>query len=122
MQLACPACAATYQVPDALIGGGRQMQCVRCGEGWFATAPSYAEMSVPSPSALAAPRIAPPAQPLLSEPADAAPMGGSRKLALAWSASIIVWLGGLYALCHARLVLAEAWPPIARLYAALGLE
>lgn len=119
MQLACPACAATYQVPDALIGGGRQMQCVRCGEAWFATAPSHAQTPAPLP---VAPRIAPSAEPLPSEPAIAAPMSGSRRLALAWSASIIVWFVGLYALWHARLVLAEAWPPIARLYAALGLE
>ncbi|MBC7430589.1 MAG: zinc-ribbon domain-containing protein [Rubritepida sp.] len=122
MQLACPACAATYQVPDALIGGGRQMQCVRCGEAWFATAPSHTETPASPPVAPAVPRTAPPAHTLPSEPAIAAPIGGSRRLALAWSASIIVWLGGLYALWHARLALAEAWPPIARPYAALGLE
>ena len=121
MQLACPACAATYQVPDALIGDGRQMQCVRCGEAWFATAPSQPETPPPRPDAPAMPRIAPPAEPVPSAPAIAALIGGSRGLALAWSASIIVWVGGLYALWHARLALAEAWPPITRLYAVLGL-
>ena len=30
----CPACTASYDVPDALLGGGRSVRCVRCLREW----------------------------------------------------------------------------------------
>lgn len=36
MRVSCPACAATYEVPDDLIGAGRRLRCARCGENWLA--------------------------------------------------------------------------------------
>ncbi|MCX7933366.1 MAG: zinc-ribbon domain-containing protein, partial [Rhodovarius sp.] len=54
MRLACPACAATYEVPDALVGQGRQIRCARCGHVWFAApaqAPAAPVAGTPTPAA-----------------------------------------------------------------------
>ena len=34
MRIVCPACAASYDVPDALLGEGRSVRCVRCLREW----------------------------------------------------------------------------------------
>jgi predicted Zn finger-like uncharacterized protein len=49
MRIHCPACQATYEVPDHLIGPGRSLRCRTCGHAW---------------------RVAP--EPILSEPAASA--------------------------------------------------
>lgn len=127
MQLACPACAATYQVPDAMIGEGRQMKCVRCGESWFASAPlaGGVEDEPTSP-------VAPPPQPIAVEPAAiptpsqspaaeaTPPRRSGALLSLAWVGSLAAWAAGLYVLWSAGETLMALWPPIARLYAWVG--
>lgn len=81
--------------------------------------------------ALGAPPVQPPApprpprQPRPIEPAlprlgDAPPQGRTT-LILAWVASLLFMLGTLAALLLLRAELAEAWPPLERLYQALGL-
>lgn len=122
MHLACPSCAASYQVPDALIGAGRQMRCVRCGEDWFAVPPGMAReaMEAVAPPIIAAPP--PPAPAASAEPARppiAARPRPSLTLPLAWLASAAVWAGAGYALWAMRERLTALWPPIARLYALL---
>lgn len=124
MQLACPACAATYQVPDALIGDGRQMHCVRCGEEWFARPPAPLPIiAVPAPvveveTSPTVPVVAKP-PPLVAATAPAK-RSGSLALLLAWLGSVGLWAGGLYGLWAMRQELSTFWPPIARLYALLG--
>jgi predicted Zn finger-like uncharacterized protein len=34
MRITCPTCAATYEVPDHLVGSGRSMRCRKCGHAW----------------------------------------------------------------------------------------
>ncbi len=34
MRLICPACSATYEVPEQKLAGRRTVKCARCGEGW----------------------------------------------------------------------------------------
>ncbi len=35
MRLVCPSCAATYDVPDELLGSGpRRLRCARCAHEW----------------------------------------------------------------------------------------
>lgn len=133
MQIACPACAATYQVPEAMIGAGRQMRCVRCGEDWFAPpAPDLAAVPEQPPVAqvealpLAPPPPAISPAPILPAPAaqeSAQPTArrSSALLLLAWLVSAVIWLVALYALWAWREPLSELWPPIVRLYALLGL-
>jgi len=39
MRVACPSCAAAYEVPDALLTADRTVRCARCGENWKPMAP-----------------------------------------------------------------------------------
>ena len=132
MQIACPACAATYQVPEAMIGDGRQMRCVRCGENWFASPLQAGPAETPPPATLAVTQSPPTAKPpewveaphttATPEPATVlARPSPTLLLPLAWVVSAVVWLGGVYALWAMREPLSELWPPIARLYALFGL-
>ncbi|MBY0337209.1 MAG: zinc-ribbon domain-containing protein [Acetobacteraceae bacterium] len=50
MQITCPACAATYRVPDAAIGAGRSLRCAKCAHEWW-VAPPAAEQPAPAPAA-----------------------------------------------------------------------
>ena len=60
MRIMCPACTASYDVPDALLGGGRSVRCVRCLREWQPGQPTAAPL--PSVSTRAAwPDAAPPA-------------------------------------------------------------
>ena len=34
MRIICPACTASYDVPDAMLGGGRSVRCLRCLREW----------------------------------------------------------------------------------------
>ncbi len=137
MQLVCPSCAASYSVPDALIGTGRNMRCVRCQHDWFATAPVEVPVEVPMPDPVveaAAEPEAVPAMPIHTLPVKpkapprktgAAPVaapGGkpSALLILAWVASIGLVAAGGWALWAYRAPLAEFWPPLIRLYTLLG--
>ena len=49
MRLTCPACAVTYDVPDARIGAGRRVRCARCQHDWFVEPPSLAATPPESP-------------------------------------------------------------------------
>ncbi len=40
----CPACTASYDVPDALLGGGRSVRCVRCLREWQPGQPTVAPL------------------------------------------------------------------------------
>ncbi len=141
MQLVCPSCAATYLVPDAMIGAGRSMRCARCGHDWFAapSAPAPAPASAPDeaatpaqlapePAVAAEPRSRPSPPPVAAQrlaPVDVVAVEQGREsgkllLALAWIASIAVLAVGGYFFWTRRGPLAEFWPPLSRLYALLG--
>lgn len=51
---------------------------------------------------------------------DAPKRRGSPMLILAWVASAAIWAAGLYGFWALRVPLADAWPPLTRLYALLG--
>jgi predicted Zn finger-like uncharacterized protein len=40
MRVACPSCAAAYEVPDVLLTADRIVRCARCGENWKPMAPA----------------------------------------------------------------------------------
>lgn len=63
-----------------------------------------------------------PAGPSPITPAEAPAPSGQGWLAVAWIASFGAIGAGLYALFHWQAEIAAAWPPAARLYAALGLS
>jgi predicted Zn finger-like uncharacterized protein len=46
MQIACPNCATTYDVPEAALGAeGRSVRCARCKNTWLARKPEFAMAS-----------------------------------------------------------------------------
>lgn len=65
MDIACPNCAATYRVPEALVAQGKPLRCAACGETWVPEIP-------PAPEA--APEEAPAAESHAPEPAPAEPV------------------------------------------------
>ncbi len=71
MRIACPGCAAEYDVPDTLLATGpRSLRCARCGTEFRAELPP-AEPFVAEPKL--APAVAPPPMPE-PEPAVAVPV------------------------------------------------
>ena len=137
MRIACPACAAAYEVPDRLLAGpARTLRCSRCGTDFalpgaaapVAPPPVEARQPEPPPEppAIATPPPAAAARPeALVEPRavpqSAAPEPASPALLRAWVASVAVVLVAILSLLvfHTRVM--EAWPASRRLFAALGL-
>lgn len=164
MRIACPTCAAAYEVPDAILAAGpRLLRCARCSTEFPAALPEAearpqattvadpAPDPIPEPSAEPPPRdaspapdpmppspepapdlaVAPrdrppptrgPAVPSPIEPPEPPAASGQGALAAAWMASVAAIAAGVFALLHWQAEIAAAWPPAARLYAALGLS
>jgi predicted Zn finger-like uncharacterized protein len=40
MRIACPICAAAYDVPDQMLQSGRKVRCGKCGHQWVAALPA----------------------------------------------------------------------------------
>ncbi|HUM09116.1 MAG TPA: zinc-ribbon domain-containing protein [Acidocella sp.] len=61
MQIICPNCSTSYEVPDAVFGGRpRKLRCVQCGHQWRAgPAEPAVEWTAPTPSAPAETPAAP---------------------------------------------------------------
>ncbi|MBC9207686.1 zinc-ribbon domain-containing protein [Roseomonas aerophila] len=131
MRLECPACAAAYDVPDALLKPGQPVRCVRCHALWqpdTETTPDPAPPPPPPQPVLPpAPRAITPAQlqpgrpPAVSAPARS-PRASLAAPVLAWAASLAVLVGAGAALVYHRAAVIEAWPPAAHLFLALGLH
>jgi len=136
MELTCPACAAAYNVPDAMIGEGRQIRCARCGHQWFATpsqgtsesseappappAPPPAEPE-PAPTTVLAPEPEPEPEPEApAEPELTSPPPRSIGLWLAWAASLALVVGAAGALWQFQAAVTAVWPPFGRLAAWFG--
>ena len=136
MQIDCPACAAGYEVPDALLAGRRPVRCARCGHQWVpqappppillradggGTEPERASMDAPArPLVPSAPRQAGPLAPRVSGSGLAA-ASASRALRLAWAGSLVLVAAALALLLVYHRPIARAWPPSLRVYGALGL-
>ena len=63
MKLACPSCAAVYDVADDAIGpAGRKVRCRACGSSWHEPPRAIASRAAPAPAAVP-PMVALPAEP-----------------------------------------------------------
>jgi predicted Zn finger-like uncharacterized protein len=72
MRIACPACAAAYEVPDRLLAGApRMLRCSRCGAEFAPPRPAPPEPDPPPPRAPEPPPDPPPAPPEPPDPAFA---------------------------------------------------
>ncbi|PZW37721.1 putative Zn finger-like uncharacterized protein [Humitalea rosea] len=143
MRITCPACDASYDVPDGMLSAASEVRCVRCTHVWrplgpapmpappvASPAPKPAPPPVPPPLAPAqpapAPRPRPPAfasqPPRLVPPPSAAARTGTRGLALAWIVSLLVLAGAAVAANVWAAVLIAAWPPLARVLPFLPIQ
>jgi predicted Zn finger-like uncharacterized protein len=62
MKIVCPACEATYDVPESVLASKRQVRCARCGNDWVPGAnwqPEPAPAAEPAPTAETAQSPAP---------------------------------------------------------------
>jgi predicted Zn finger-like uncharacterized protein len=142
MLIECPKCHAGFDVPERLLRDRtRPLRCGQCGTVFPAPEPPAREpekvaFTAPEPpraeQVMDEPRAAPEPAPLAEEPqSDAEPArdtqpeaaneASSRGLRAAWVASIALLVGGGLAAIIKRDAVMEAWPPAARLFAALGL-
>ncbi len=126
MRVECPACGTAYEAPDAVAG--RRVRCASCGHVFAAggasppaEAPAAAVDDAFDAPVEEVPAAAPDrAQSLAAAPASvAAPP--SAAVRIAWVASVAAVLLGFVALHAFRVEIAAAWPPMLRLYGALGL-
>ena len=136
MQIECPSCRAGFQVPERLlVDRTRPLRCGQCQTVFPAPDPPAPEPMAwrapepPPPRVVEEPPPAPVIEELRPEPepaaetlAEAANEASSRRLRAAWAASIALLIGGGLAAIIKRDAVMEAWPPAARLFAALGLS
>ena len=148
MRVACPECAAEYDLPPAIaarLEGGKTVRCARCGTTWAPPPPRLDDFApenpapdspapagppqapaAPPPPPQSAPRFPDPPPPLPGLPvprqeAAEARADTSRFVTLAWAASLLLLAGAAAAAWVWRIELVEAWPPAARAFVALGL-
>jgi predicted Zn finger-like uncharacterized protein len=140
MLIECPKCEAGFDVPERLMRDRtRPLRCGQCGTVFATPEPPAPEPEPLAPRAPEPPAPAPmveeprPAPTLVAEeprpepsaaadsPPEAANEASSRALRAAWVASVALVLGGGLAAIIKRDAVMEAWPPAARLFAALGL-
>lgn len=133
MRIACPSCAAEYEVPERLLAGGaRKLRCSRCAAEFALPAPAAPD---PPPAAEEPPPVAAAAPPPVAvfEPPPAPPVpertpiteddlaDPSERLVRAWVLSVAAVVVAGLALVVFRAEVVAAWPPAARLFTALGL-
>ena len=127
MRVACPACGTEYEAPDQ--AAGRNLRCAACGHVFRAGGEAEPERAgsrdaAPPATATAAPEeVAAAPAPDRAESLAASPASASLSAAprIAWGASLALLVVGGIALHAFRAEIAEAWPPMLRLYRALGL-
>ena len=149
MRIGCPACSASYEVPAARVSPGRAVKCARCGERWEPIPPAapvmaaspvsprveaiqvepdevvWAEEPVENTAPFAAAHPIEEEHPAAVGEEPAAPSApamprANRAVAVAWVATMLVLAGVAWALATYRLQLVQAWPPLERLYVAVG--
>ncbi|MBN9509749.1 MAG: zinc-ribbon domain-containing protein [Alphaproteobacteria bacterium] len=142
MRIHCPACAAAYDVPEALLAAGKPVRCAKCSKIWTPVSdvgapPPHAAAVLPEPSPVAPPPE-PPSRPRLPSLRTPGARGaeeerlppqnyedfsrGGRNSLLGWAVSLAVLVGlGVAAVAWRDAVIA-AWPASERLYTVLGLH
>jgi predicted Zn finger-like uncharacterized protein len=118
MKIACPTCAAVYEVPAARLNPGRYVRCARCNAVWKPE--PMAESARPLPPKMPAPPEPEPA----AAPADAMqrlagmpPPDPPRRAGLiaAWLASILVLASAGAGIVIWRDAIMRIWPASGRI-------
>ncbi len=136
MLIECPNCNAGFQVPERLlVDQARPLRCGQCQAvfpvpdppapepvAWRAPEPPPPRVVEEPPPAPVIEELRPEPEPAVETLAEAANEASARRLRAAWAASIALLIGGGLAAIIKRDAVMEAWPPAARLFAALGLS
>ena len=139
MRIACPSCAAEYDVPESRVKPGKMVRCARCGGEWMAadeadenvvgsvlTTPAVAAQPEPQREPQPEPQSEPQRQPAASRPATTAPgrTPASRSsppsrvmLVGAWALTAFVLIGAVVAVVVWRDAVVRIWPPSGRILA-----
>ena len=138
MRIQCPACDATYDLPEGAVKAGRPVRCARCATEWTPL-PAAPASDVTPPAQEIAPEPEPelsettfpslPSREPLPEPRSApqerlVPAGrlpADRAVLAGWVLSVAVLLLLGWAAVAWRAEVMRAWPASERAYAALGL-
>jgi predicted Zn finger-like uncharacterized protein len=136
MRIACPSCAATYEVPASRLVPGKMVRCARCATDWLP--PLEPEEATPPPESAkapadAAPPIEAPVQGMTAQGMTAQGMTAMDRLAAAaaqppartgligaWVLTLIVLTGAVAATVGWRSAIVRAWPPSGRILATTG--
>ncbi len=121
MRIACPSCAAYYEVPVSRLTPGKMVRCVRCGGEWVAA--EEAEQPDPARFAEATPEPPPPQPAAASAPvtamdhltATASPARRSAGLMAAWILTLAVLTAAVVATIVWRNTVILAWPASSRI-------
>jgi predicted Zn finger-like uncharacterized protein len=126
MRIACPSCAAEYEVPAARLKPGKQVRCARCRSNWLPdldagnAAPPLDPANPSSPDAeFGAAEALPDVTAMDRLAAAGAPPAPQRtRLIGAWVLTFAVLAGAFAAVFGWRDAVVRAWPPSSRLLAA----
>jgi predicted Zn finger-like uncharacterized protein len=121
MRIACPSCAAEYEVPAHRLPPRKMVRCAGCGGEWMAVRDAEEVIPPPEPAA-------PPPESLTEMPAPvpavtamdrlvaSSPPAPSRAgLVGAWVLTFAVLAGATASLVAWREEVVAAWPPIGRI-------
>lgn len=127
MRIACPSCAAEYEVPTSRMTPRRMVRCERCGNEWVAVQEAEENLVAAEPSD-AEVDLAGPEEEMASLPPAAANVTAMDRLApsrlhgrrdvglvAAWIASVVLLVGAATATILCRSDVVRAWPASARL-------
>jgi len=108
MRIACPTCAATYDVPASRLKPGKKIRCTRCGGEWiYSPAAERLELRQPAEPSESVPPIS--AMDRLSAAPPSVPP--STALLGAWVLTLVVLVGALGSALIWRQAAMRAWPP-----------
>ncbi|MDR3531297.1 MAG: zinc-ribbon domain-containing protein [Rhodopila sp.] len=119
MRIACPSCAAEYEVPASRLTPRRMVRCARCGEKWMAVREAEvvpAPEPAPPANETAQPKVPPPALTAMDRLAASPPPAPSRAgLLAAWVLTIFVLVGAMAATVAWRDDVIRIWPASSRI-------
>ena len=121
MRIVCPACTATYDVPEARLAPGRAVRCARCGMDWMPLAVETEPLQPAEEMLSGVPEPAPAPPPPLAGTGTARPRRADAVALAGWAVSLALLAGLGWGGVRWRDDVMRAWPPSERLYAALGL-
>lgn len=130
MRIACPSCAAEYEVPTARLTPRKMVRCTRCGSEWMAVQDAEEPTQEPEPAppadhplaerpvlpAVTVPGLTEPGLTAMDRLAAFPPPGRSPAgLIGAWVLTVLVLVGATAAAIIWRQDVMRAWPPSGRI-------